>query len=232
MTKCGLPAERKRLEPDLPIIDAHHHLWQVPGFEYQLDDLLADLSDGHNIRQTVFVECGHAYRTTGPEALRPLGRPMKCVVAIAKRAASRGIPNICSAIVGHADLRLGEHVETVLQAHIEASGGRFRGIRQILARSDVQKRHLLPPPPKNLASDPAFRHGFALLSRLGLSFDAWLFHPQLPELTWRPRVSGHSHRLHPFGRAARDRPLQEQTRRSFGNGALPSRSSRAAPTCI
>ncbi|MBV9775672.1 MAG: hypothetical protein JO143_01345, partial [Acetobacteraceae bacterium] len=30
------------LEPDLPIIDPHHHLWDRPGSRYYLDELLAD----------------------------------------------------------------------------------------------------------------------------------------------------------------------------------------------
>ncbi len=170
------------LEPDLPIIDAHHHLWDVPGYQYYLDDLLADLKSGHRIEQTVFVQCGYAYRDAGPETLRPVGET-ECVAAIAAEAERRcDAGRICAAIVGYADLRLGNQVEAVLEAHVAAADGRFRGIRQILARNDAMKRHILPPPPAKLASDPTFRRGFAVLSRFGLSFDAWLYHPQLPEL--------------------------------------------------
>ena len=169
------------LGPDLPIIDAHHHIWEMPGFEYRLDDFLADLESGHRIEQTVFVQCGYAYRGDGPEALRPVGETER-IAALAEEAAQRGTMGICAGIVGHADLTLGEEVTAVLEAHIEAAKGRFRGIRHALARSDALKRHLMPPPPEKLAFDPVFRRGFALLSRFGLSFDAWLFHPQLPEL--------------------------------------------------
>ena len=170
------------LDPDLRIIDAHHHLWDLKGYEYPAGDLLADLATGHNIDATVFVQCGYAYRTDGPLELRPIGETQR-IAAIAEEAARRGgRSRINAAIVGYADLRLGAKVDAVLEAHIAAAGGRFRGIRTISARDDAVKRHLLPPPPVRLLSDPDFRDGFALLPQFKLSFDAWLYHPQIPEL--------------------------------------------------
>jgi L-fuconolactonase len=170
------------LDPDLRIIDAHHHLWFLRGYEYLLDDLLADIAAGHDIDATVFVQCGYAYRTDGPPELRPIGETQR-IAAIAEEAARRGgRSRINAAIVGYADLRLGARVEAVLEDHIAAAGGRFRGIRMISARDDAVKRHLLPPPPVRLLSDPDFRRGFALLPKFKLSFDAWLYHPQIPEL--------------------------------------------------
>jgi len=168
------------LDPDLRIIDAHHHLWDLKGYEYLLDDLLADIATGHDIDATVFVQSGYAYRTDGPLELRPIGETQR-IAAIAEEAARLG-SRINAAIVGYADLCMGAKVVAVLEEHIAAAGGRFRGIRMISALDDAVKRHLLPPPPVRLLSDPDFRRGFARLSHLKLSFDAWLFHPQIPEL--------------------------------------------------
>jgi predicted TIM-barrel fold metal-dependent hydrolase len=169
------------LDPALPIIDAHHHLWDVVGYRYLLDDLLADLGAGHRIEATVFVQCGYAYHE-GPEDLRPIGETQR-IAAIADEAARRrSRSRIAAAIVGFADLRLGPRVDAVLEGHIAAAGGRFRGVRMISALDGAVQRHLLPPPPPNLLADPAFRLGFARLSRFELSFDAWLYHPQIPEL--------------------------------------------------
>ena len=38
-------------------------------------------------------------------------------------------------------------------------------------------------PPRGLYLDATFRRGFAELAKRQLTFDAWLYHPQLPELT-------------------------------------------------
>jgi L-fuconolactonase len=171
------------IDPTLPIIDAHHHLWEVRGYNYLLDDLLADLDSGHNVEATVFVQCGYAYRSAGPEHLRPAGETERIAAIGDEAARRRPACRINAAIIGFADLRLGAEVDAVLEEHIGAAAGRFRGIRMISALDDAVTRHLLPPPPKKLLADPAFRAGFARLSRFNLSFDAWLFHPQIPELT-------------------------------------------------
>jgi len=171
------------LDPALPIVDPHHHLWERGGDRYFLDALLADTDTGHNIVATVFVQCGWAYRTDGPEALSPVGET-EFVAAVADEAARRHVrTRVCAGIVGHVDLRLGEQVEPVLEAHLAAAGGRFRGIRQVTARSEDFVASILAPPPAGMMSDPAFRDGFARLGKFGLSFDAWLYHTQIGELT-------------------------------------------------
>ncbi len=171
------------LEPDLPIIDPHHHLWDRPGWRYLLDELLADLQSGHRIIATVFLQCRAMHRASGPEALRPVGET-EFVNGVAAMSASGGYgPTvICAGIVGHADLRLGAEVNAVLDAHERAGGGRFRGIRHIAAR-DATMPITAATPEAGLLADPAFRSGFAQLAPRNLSFDAWLYHPQLPELT-------------------------------------------------
>lgn len=173
------------LEPDLPIIDPHHHLWDHPGSRYELNELMSDLAQGHNIRATVFVECAAMHRANGPEALKPLGET-EYVNGIAAKSASGafGETRVAAAIVGFANLQLGNAVDEVLNAHISRAPERFRGIRHASAfddSPDIRPSHTRPP--KGLFSLPSFREGFARLSMHGLSFDAWLFHHQIPELT-------------------------------------------------
>ena len=169
------------LEPSLPIVDPHHHLWDREG-GYLLDELLADLGSGHNIVATVFSQCGYAYRTTGPQELRPVGET-EFVAGIARQAEQRGLKTrVCAGIVGHADMELGDAVSAVLDAHIEAGGGRFRGIRHITARHEAFNASLLGRPPADLLQRPAFRRGLMQLQAKGLSFDAWLYHTQIDQL--------------------------------------------------
>jgi len=172
------------LEPTLPICDPHHHLWDHPGRRYLLDELLADTGGGHNVVATVFVECLSMYRAGGPEAMRPVGETEFVNGVAAMSASGRyGATRVAGGIVSFADLTLGERVGEVLDAHMAASS-RFRGIRHAAgwdASDDVRNSHTNPP--AGLLADARFRRGFAELGRRGLSFDAWLYHPQIPELT-------------------------------------------------
>ncbi len=175
--------DEEALEPELEICDAHHHLWERPESSYTLDDLLADTGSGHRIAETVFVECAAGYRQDGPEEMRPVGET-EYVDAIARSAQERGAPtNVAAAIVSHADLNLGAGVGRVLDAHNEAST-RFRGIRHAAGwdpSEDVRNSHSRPS--EGMLADEVFRRGFAELAPRGLSFDSWLYHPQIPELT-------------------------------------------------
>jgi L-fuconolactonase len=192
------------LEPDLPIVDPHHHLWDRPARllaalgdskhdftrviervpRYLLDELNADLNSGHHIRATVYMECGAFYRADGPPQMRSLGET-EFVTGVAAMSASGvyGEARACAAMVGHADLTLGAPVAEVLEAHVVAAGGRFRGIRHAAA-SDPDPEVLGPlhGRPAGLYVDNTFREGFAQLAPLGLSFDAWMLEPQLPDL--------------------------------------------------
>jgi len=169
------------LEPALPICDAHHHLWERAGERYLLEDLLQDTGSGHNVVATVAVECRAMYRKNGPDELKPVGET-EFLESVAARAAAD--PNIkagvAAAIVGHADLTLGDAVAPVLEAHIATSPNRFRGIRHSTTWDASETIRSDAPPA--LLSDATFRKGFACLERFGLSFDAWLYHPQLSEL--------------------------------------------------
>jgi predicted TIM-barrel fold metal-dependent hydrolase len=171
------------LEPALPIVDPHHHLWDRPGSRYLLDDLLRDTNSGHNLVATVFVQAFSMYRDKGPVELRPVGET-EFVNGIAAMSASGiyGKTRICAGIVGHADLTLGSRVEPVLSALVRAGGERFRGIRHITAWDASIPENPAHPAPPRLLADKTFREGFVVLSRLGLSFDAHLYHPQIDDL--------------------------------------------------
>ncbi|HEU5194917.1 MAG TPA: amidohydrolase family protein [Methylomirabilota bacterium] len=171
------------LEPGLPICDPHHHLWDHPRHRYLLDELLADTGSGHDVRATVFVECLSMYRAHGPDALRPVGET-EFVNGIAAMSASRRYDGtrVAAGIVSFADLTLGEAAGAVLDAH-RAASPRFRGIRHAAgwdASEAIRNSHTNPPP--GLLADGRFRRGFAELVRRGLTFDAWCYHPQLPEV--------------------------------------------------
>ena len=180
-------ARRKEpiLEPDLPIIDPHHHLWDREGWRYLLDDLLADTDSGHNILATVFVQARAMLRADGPDEMKPIGET-EFVNGVAAMTASGiyGKIRACAGIVSHADLLLGSRVEPVLEAHVRAGGGRYRGIRHITAwDADPQVRNPGNPAVPGMLADRTFREGFAVLARMGHTFDAWLYHPQIDELT-------------------------------------------------
>ncbi len=177
------------LDPDLPICDPHHHLWEFrperAAHRYLMDEILADINCGHNIVSTVFIECGAMYRATGPDEMRVVGET-EFVNGVAAMSASGlyGNARIAAGIVGTADLTLGIDVAPVLDAHITAGGGRFRGIRQQAAcdPSDQVPNARTNPKP-GLFLDADFRQGFAMLASRNLSFEGWCYHPQIPELT-------------------------------------------------
>ena len=174
------------LEPELPIVDPHHHLIDRPASNgvYLLPDLLRDTGSGHNVTATVYLEWLSMYRAGGPDAFKPVGE-IEFANGIAAMSASGGYgaTEVCAGIVGHADLTLGARVAPVLEAMIAAGGGRFKGIRFISAsHPDQGQWGASVGRPEGLLLDKQVREGFAQLRRLGLSFDAWMFHTQLGEL--------------------------------------------------
>ena len=176
------------LEPDLPIIDPHHHLWDFKRSRYLLDEILADIGSGHNVRQTVFIECTACWRPkgVGDEAMRPVGE-IEFVNGIAAMSASGGYGDarVAAGIVGFADLGLGGAVEDVLAAMDAAGGGRFRGVRHSISfdeAAEVHNSHVGAPP--DLYRSSAFQEGYRTLGAMGFSFEAWMYHPQMGELAW------------------------------------------------
>jgi predicted TIM-barrel fold metal-dependent hydrolase len=202
------------LEPDLPIIDPHHHLWDWPqalfanrpvpehGFgtvirramRYLLPEFLVDLNTGHNIQATVFVQCGAMYRADTPDAFKPVGET-EFVNGVAAMCASGtyGAVRACTGIVGHVDLTAGTVVSDVLEAHLKAGGDRFRGIRHSASYdADPDVLGPLVRAGAGLFMAKAFREGYAQLGKFNLSFDAWLLEPQLPELIDLARAFPHT----------------------------------------
>ena len=191
------------LYPALPIVDSHHHLWdfrplidsiargddtfstiahQTPA--YLFDELRDDAQSGHNIISTVYVECGAFYRADGPEYLKSVGE-VEFANGVAARSASGiyGPLRACAGIVGHADLMRADGVAGILEALIQAAPNRLRGIRHLAAHDpDPSVLGQMGHAPAGLYFDTNFRTGFAQLSRLGLSFDAWVLEPQIGDV--------------------------------------------------
>ena len=171
------------IDPDLPIYDPHHHFWDTSDVRYLLHDLLQDTGQGPNIVSSVFIECESMYRKAGPEEMRPVGET-EFVQGIAAQSASGGYgPTVVAGgIVGFADLTLGSAVGRVLEAQAAASPNRFRGIRHRAAWDAsiaVSTSQVSGP---GLFLDEKFREGLACLQTLGVTFDAWVYHPQLADL--------------------------------------------------
>ena len=172
------------LEPQLQIIDSHHHVLDDERGRYLVDELVEDLDTGHNIIATVGVEVGTMYRSGGAVAERPVGEVEFLNGISAMGESGRyGTTRLCAGIVGHTDLMLGVRAQPVLEALIAAANGRLRGIRHgvIWDTGDAARFGRRKVPPHQLL-DFSFQRGFGLLAPLGLTFDAWQFHPQLPDL--------------------------------------------------
>ncbi len=174
------------LEPDLPIVDPHHHLWDAPArdFRYFLDDLNDDMASGHKIVATVFIECHAMYRKGGDPAFQAVGE-VEFANGFAAMSASGGYGSteVCAGIIGYADLSLGARVREVLEAEISAGGGRFRGVRNISAwHADPAARGSSANPPPDVLTNPRFKEGLTELTKLGLTFDAFMYHTQLKEI--------------------------------------------------
>jgi len=176
------------IDPELPIIDTHHHLWDKPNHQYLLPEFLADTetaaNDGHNVVATVYMECGSMYRAEGQDEMRPVGEvEFAAGVAAMCESGRYGPAKVAAGIVGFADLRLGEGVAPVLEALAAVGGGRFRGVRHAAGWDDdpvIGNGHHAAGP--GLYGQADFRAGLACLTAHGLSLDAWLYHPQLGDL--------------------------------------------------
>jgi predicted TIM-barrel fold metal-dependent hydrolase len=173
------------LEPALPIVDAHHHFYDRPGWRYLMDEYVADTRSGHAVRASVYMQALTRYRASGPEELKPVGE-----TEYVAEVTATADPQVAAGIVGFADLRLGDAARDVLEAHLEAGRGRFRGVRHLTTwDADASLANPLTAAPKGLLLDSSFRAGLAQLAPLGLTYDAWLFFPQLPELIDTARAS-------------------------------------------
>ena len=180
------------IEPTLPIIDPHHHIWEEQGNTYLLPELTADLHTGHNIVATVFVQAGYGYRQSGEDILKCVGETEK-IVQLAAAAHEQGMAtDVCTGIVGFADLTLGARVSDVLEAHLQAAPGRFKSIRHSVSRDpNFPDGIVLRPAPAGLLADTQYRAGLAKVAEYDLGYDAMLYHRQIPELTALARALPH-----------------------------------------
>ena len=174
--------EEDVLEPDLPIVDPHHHLWLRGGYTYLMPELAADMDCGHNIAATVFAECHSMYRKDGPEEERSLGETEFVTGQAAMSASGEfGPARACAVMFGNVDMTLGAAAEPLLERHIEASGGRFRGVRYSTGW-DADDRIRSVAPESGMLVEGKVKEAASILARLGLALDSWLYHPQLDEV--------------------------------------------------
>jgi L-fuconolactonase len=182
----GAPREEP-IDPDRSIVDPHVHFWHhKTGYKYFVEEFARDVSEsGHNIAATVFVECGSMYRAKGPEHLRSVGETefavgMAAIADSGKYTETRA----AAGIVAFADLMLGDRTRETLEAHMEASNGRLRGVRQRAKWDpDPVVRGPICAERPGILLERSFGAGLDVLTSMGLSFDASIFHPQLRELT-------------------------------------------------
>ncbi|HHZ85201.1 MAG TPA: amidohydrolase, partial [Gammaproteobacteria bacterium] len=179
--------EEEIIDPDLKIVDPHHHLWPAPSRtegvppenRYLLKDLWKDTDSGHNLVKTVFVECGQGFFETGPKAMKPVGET-KFVCEVAEQAKLSPSKAQIEGIVSHADMMLGSSVGEVLEAHIEYGKGRFKGIRHGASWDESEEiRNSHSNPIRHIYLDDQFQQGIEQLDLLNLTLDAWNYHSQI-----------------------------------------------------
>ena len=182
--------EEEIIDPDLKIVDPHHHLWPAPSRSegvppenrYLLKDLWKDTDSGHNLVKTVFIECGQGFFETGLKAMKPVGET-KFVCEVAEQAKLSLSKAQIEGIVSHADMMLGSSVREVLEAHIEYGKGRFKGIRHGASWDESEEiRNSHSNPIRHIYLDDQFQQGIEQLDLLNLTLDAWNYHSQINEL--------------------------------------------------
>ena len=189
------------IDPEREIVDPHHHLWPEGGpLPYGVEELVGDTTAGHRVVETVFIECQASYRPEGPIELRSLGETEFVAASAADLVARHPGAAPISGIVACVDLTL-DGLDEVLDAHAHAAGGRFRGVRDALARSREPEAHMIPAAAAvGKFEDPAFRRGVARLGERGLTYDSWHFHYQNAEFAALARaVPGTTMVLDHFG---------------------------------
>ncbi len=172
------------VDSEREICDPHHHLWHRNGSKYLLEDFLLDIQTGHNIVSTVYVECESMYSQDAAKEFAPVGET-EFVQGVAAMSASGEFGNcrVAKGIVGFADLRLGSSVQSILESHVHAAPKRFKGIRHATGwheSPEIKNSHSKPKKGEMLTD--SFLEGFDILHKLNLSFDAWCYHEQIPEI--------------------------------------------------
>ncbi|MFM8530632.1 MAG: amidohydrolase family protein [Ilumatobacteraceae bacterium] len=217
------------VEPELEIVDPHHHLWPAgQGLPYQRDDLHRDVASGHHVIKTVFMECGSAYDRDAPEHLRSLGETRY----IAEQATSDPEP-LMRGIVGSVDLRR-DDVDALLDRHIDAAQRMFRGVRDALSRAEHPDAMMIPGrAPRDLYLDPSFRRGVARLGERGLTYDSWHYHHQNREFLELARATpGTTMVLDHFGTPIGVGPYASQREEIFAQWKVDIADIAALPNTV
>lgn len=181
MIETRMPPEDIIL-PDLPIVDAHIHLWDRTGFDYFAPNYLADVDDGHNVTSSIYVECNMGYDPSLPEDMKPVSEIHYVMDQIAQ---GEGKPhNLSAGILGAANLLLGREVKPILDAQIAASEDRFRGVRYRVAFDDDPEAgyHEIGYLNENVLDRQELLDAAKLMAEMGLVLDLWAFHPQLEDV--------------------------------------------------
>jgi len=174
------------LEPEIAICDPHHHFWvhrpePADYQQYLLPDLVGDVNSGHNVHSTVFIEVRCEYRTDGPDEMKPVGEVEYVqTIADASASGSHGPTKAAAAIIGHADLKLGEGVRPVLEAMQAASPNRFRGVRHSVGWDE--SRELANREINGALGTDGYRAGAKVLAGMGLILENSLYFHQASEL--------------------------------------------------
>jgi predicted TIM-barrel fold metal-dependent hydrolase len=181
-------APEEILDPDLPCIDPHHHVWLMSDHRLKewIDDwpsvgeVVADVpqflfpelhanvtGSGHNFVATMYADAQMMFKADGPEHLKPVGE-IEFANGLAAISASGefGKVRLCAGIIGEADLT-SPLAEETLRAEIVAGGGRFRGIRAALPRDE---------------DVAAWVRGAGVLRDLGLTLNVFTTEPGLPHV--------------------------------------------------
>lgn len=187
-----MPDHEDVIDPEIPVIDSHHHLFdRAPDIvahvtkrrRFLIDEYVEMVDTGHRVLGSVVVEVHNMYRTDGPEELRVVGETefFNGQGAMGASGLWSGV-QVAAGIIGPAELRH-ERAADVLDAQIAAAPARFKGVRQTgVWDEDSSIAAAVFPNPPHLYGDPMFRRGFAHLEDRGLTFDAFLMAPQLPDL--------------------------------------------------
>jgi len=178
--------QEETLEPEISICDPHHHFWvarpePVHYQQYLLPELSSDVGSGHNVKSTVFIEVRCEYRTDGPDEMKPVGEVEYIqTIADAADAGNEGLTKAAAAIIGHADLKLGDGVRPVLEAMQAASPNRFRGVRHSVGYDESPE--LANRDIKGALGTDGYRAGAKVLASMGLVLENSLYYHQLSEL--------------------------------------------------